>query len=244
MNKGNISNELMIQPWNGGIRLINPAHLMLPTVADVCEQPFDVFFLDLDFQNKKVNRSDAEACGFDSEESAIGKTVYNYCEKKFAKIVTETDEEVLSSRKPSIYECDFYSKNGDVRRNCLTFRFPWFNEDFNIIGLLGFNIRIGKQPLAESLAYIQSLGLLNKTYDSSVSNFSNSNNFESHFSKREMDVVRLLIKGKTAKEMGRMLGLSYRTIQHYLDNIKCKMKVSSKSDLIEKIIGTFSEIYR
>lgn len=244
MNKSNISNELMILPWNGGVRLINPNHLLLPTVDDLCKQPFDIFLLDLDLQNKKVNRSDAEACGFDSEESAIGKTVFDCCEKQFASNVTEVDKVVLESQNSSLYECDFFGKNGEVYRGCLTFRFPWFDEDNNITGLLGLNIRIGKQPLAESLAYVQALGLLNKKYASSIANFSNPNNFESHFSKRERDVVRILIKRKTAKDIATILGLSFRTVQHYIDNIKCKMEVSSKSQLIEKIIATFPEICR
>lgn len=50
-------------------------------------------------------------------------------------------------------------------------------------------------------------------------------------SSREKECVKLLLKGKSAKESGTALGLSVRTIEHYLDNVKLKFKCQYKNEI-------------
>lgn len=52
-------------------------------------------------------------------------------------------------------------------------------------------------------------------------------------SKREGECLRLLSLGKTAKEIGRSIGLSHRTIESYIGNIRQKTGLHSRSDLVE-----------
>lgn len=241
----NISNELTIEPWNRGIRLINTADSRLSTVSDLCRQPFDVFFLGSDFRHQKVNRASAEFCGFNAEEDAVGKTAHDFAEKHSADYIEAINKQALKANKLSMNEYVFRRKDGEIHL-CFDLRFPWFDENDQVIGLLGFGIAVGKHSLAESLAYITSLGLLDKDHGLFVASQggSNSKDIEHHFSKREMEVVNLSVKGKTAKEIGRILGLSYRTVQHYLENIKYKMQVSSKSQLIEKVLENCPGIFK
>lgn len=56
------------------------------------------------------------------------------------------------------------------------------------------------------------------------------------FTKREMDIIQNLKKGKTAKGIAAELRLSHRTIENKLAIIKQKMNVTSKYELVEKII--------
>lgn len=56
---------------------------------------------------------------------------------------------------------------------------------------------------------------------------------------REMDCLRLTIKGKTAKQIACILGLSHWTVEEYLANVKLKLGVKKKSELIEKTIDYF-----
>lgn len=51
---------------------------------------------------------------------------------------------------------------------------------------------------------------------------------------RETECLFLLIRGKTAKEIGKFLTISPRTVEVYVENIKRKMCVNSRSDLIDK----------
>ncbi len=52
-------------------------------------------------------------------------------------------------------------------------------------------------------------------------------------SKREGECLRLLSLGKTAKEIGRVIGLSHRTIESYIGNIRQKTGLHTRSDLVE-----------
>lgn len=50
--------------------------------------------------------------------------------------------------------------------------------------------------------------------------------------KRQAQCAYLAAKGYSAKEIGKLLGISYRTVEHYLDYIKNKTGITSKRELI------------
>lgn len=52
---------------------------------------------------------------------------------------------------------------------------------------------------------------------------------------RQIECCALLLNGKTAKEIGFALGLSARTVEYYLNNIKSKLNCKNKSELIVKL---------
>ena len=54
---------------------------------------------------------------------------------------------------------------------------------------------------------------------------------------KEMLTARLLVRGKTAKEIGRILGLSHRTVEHRIERMKLKLQASNKSHLIEILLS-------
>ena len=53
---------------------------------------------------------------------------------------------------------------------------------------------------------------------------------------RETDIARLITRGKTANEIALTMRRSRRTIEHHIANIKEKLGVCTKSDLIEKLL--------
>lgn len=55
-------------------------------------------------------------------------------------------------------------------------------------------------------------------------------------SQRETEVLNLLAQGKPTKEVANILMLSKRTVEHYLESIKDKMDVSSKYELLVKVV--------
>lgn len=69
------------------------------------------------------------------------------------------------------------------------------------------------------------------------------------FSKREIDCLREFYKHKIAREIATELGLSVRTVQHYLENIKNKLACESKTDLFVnlkkmEILNIYPEIFK
>ena len=55
-------------------------------------------------------------------------------------------------------------------------------------------------------------------------------------SKRQNEILHLIIRGKTVKEISKLLQLSPRTVGHYFDTVKMKFNVSTKSELIARTI--------
>ena len=61
-------------------------------------------------------------------------------------------------------------------------------------------------------------------------------NIAESLSNREMGVVKQLMLGKTAKEIGEFLGISYRTVEKHLENIKLKCNCNNKTKIISKLL--------
>lgn len=57
-----------------------------------------------------------------------------------------------------------------------------------------------------------------------------------YFTQRETQTIYLLMRGKTNFETAKTLGLSRRTIEFYIKNMKSKLHCHSKSELINKVI--------
>lgn len=55
-------------------------------------------------------------------------------------------------------------------------------------------------------------------------------------SPRELECLQLLKSGYTAKETAQQFGLSYRTVEHHINNIKLKFGLNRKSDVIKAFI--------
>ena len=59
-----------------------------------------------------------------------------------------------------------------------------------------------------------------------------------YFTPRERDCLVHLLDQKTIRETAAQVGLSNRTVEFYLNNMKNKMTVRTKKELIQKILQT------
>jgi len=53
---------------------------------------------------------------------------------------------------------------------------------------------------------------------------------------RELDVLKLLVVGCTAKKTAKVLGISFRTVETYVDKLKSKLGCASKCELLEMML--------
>ncbi len=56
-------------------------------------------------------------------------------------------------------------------------------------------------------------------------------------SKRQLECLYYLIRGKSSSEVGAILALSKRTVETHIENIKTKLNCKTKSQIIEKAIS-------
>ncbi len=251
LNKQNIdtiSQELIISPHRGGVKLTRPNKddITSPkqSVAAIFSLPIHVFFLNTDSMFQKCNVATADTLNFLSVREAIGKSVQDVLEKEGALSVIHNDKTTLKIRKLNII--DEHAKRVDnIDLQGISFKFPWYDSANEITGLFGFSIILSEfgSALAQALSLITQTGLLSMS-ETPISKFQSSllgqeiNNV--YLSSRELDITRLLVRGKTAKEIAIILERSKRTVEHHIENIKVKMATKSKSELIEKIIDYFN----
>lgn len=57
-----------------------------------------------------------------------------------------------------------------------------------------------------------------------------------NLSKKELACIKQLMLGKTAKQIGKALGISPRTVEFHITNIKSKLRCYRKSEIIEFLI--------
>jgi len=64
-----------------------------------------------------------------------------------------------------------------------------------------------------------------------------SNNFGNYYlTKRETEVLKYIVMGCTSKQIGKLLGISFRTIETYIEILKVKFNCKRKGDIVRIIM--------
>lgn len=237
------SNELLLQKHTNGIKLIRPKEYseksnIITSISKLIELPFNFFILDSMHNTKKVNTEYVETYGFSSEKDALIKTNKSLFSKRTSNFLIKENLNVLQNKQSNLFEANIRFSN-KASYPILSKRLPIFNCENQIIGLLGFTCVMGKHGIPDFINFLNEYCFLG-----SLANHKNSCHEQLpgkiidhiYLTERQKQVLHYIIRGKSSKEIGKALGLSYRTIQHYLDNIKLKFNVSTQADLINKVI--------
>lgn len=244
-----ISPEFNICRYNNGVKLKKPAYFQYDedhdaySVADLFKQKFSIYFLNTSSVLTKINAACAMVCGFESESSAIGKSVFDFTTKKSAALAVNSDKEIIMTEKAKIFD-QLLTHIAGQEYQYLTIKLPWYSDNNSMRGVLGFSIALGVHPLADSISNIVKLGLLKDIPNiyRNKSAIPTANITSCHLSNREIDCLCLTVRGKSAKQVGYELNISARTVEEHLNNIKRKMSVFSKAELIQKTIDHYSHL--
>jgi DNA-binding CsgD family transcriptional regulator len=226
------SNELQLRGCKNGIQLLTPdISINRPTITNVFNFPFPVYFQDSNHKTIACNDVCTEALGFASQSDCIGSPWFKpFIRNTVVKSIL-TDKVVINNEDYKIAE-SIAQRKDTVPIHTLSIRMPWFNSDNKVIGLFGLSIIVGRDSIIDSLSLIESFGLMRH----SCFNFIPLKINNVYFTTRENQCLKLTIKGKSAKQIAGLLDLSPRTVEEYLTNIKFKLGVNSKSELIELVL--------
>lgn len=121
---------------------------------------------------------------------------------------------------------DFYLNHSDFIKNFISY----FKEKAQPLIVSSEKDLIALPSLEKPCLVEQSLQLVN---DQEVKSSNNLLNFSNHpLSKRELDCIQQLILGKTAFETAKTLHISDKTVENHLANIKTKLGLKRKSQII------------
>lgn len=233
------ANHAIVTRYRNGVKLmpaeesvLNKAGRHIIDVHEQMQQKFDVMYLNSDLCIAMANQSAAETVGVTAKEDLIGKSNHDFFQKESADNLTKFVMEIMLKNKVMLREFDLVNHN-DQKQHCLVLSAPWYDQDDKIVGIMAYAVYIGRHSLTDALTNFMRQGLIEST------GHYNKHVHHAHLSKREIECLQLAVRGKTMREIASFLGLSIRTIEAYMENIKLKFNVATKSELIDLVFDYF-----
>jgi PAS domain S-box-containing protein len=188
---------------------------LLRTLID--HLPLNVFVKDLESKKILVNQSECDYLNLTSEE-LIGKNDFDLYDKDIAQISRDEDLKILNTLEPMLGVETINIKKDGEKTNFLTSKIPLFNEENEVVGLIGFSLDITqiKQKEKELQRLINISALQNKK----LLNFAHivSHNLRSHTANFSM-LLGFLIKEKEEEERKKLLDMLISASDNLLETI-------------------------
>lgn len=243
MQQRDFSREMIVSRHPYGVKLIKPqrsnaddGHLL--RLGDLLANPYNVFFYDLENVIKEINDPCWSNCGFQSRNDAIGNSVWTVCEEEDQiETIIKNNQQVIRARNMLTVD-EHMNLANDIYSHTVSFKFPWLDANNELIGIFGCAVHVNHENLrnvsGQLAMIVEKFCATRADVQGAVSTQLINGNF---FSAREMEVIQLIMRGKTVKETALQLGLSQRTVESYFSNIKLKLNVTTKSEFFEKMIA-------
>lgn len=170
--------------------------------------------------------------GFSSKKDIIGLTDLQLPWKSKASDFTEEDRLVLQGQKTSTVQTLTIAKN--ERLTTVTRKTGIRGPNHEIVGVIG-EIQV---ILERSRGEVDHLDPSEKHIFNSI--ILSAEEIKKNFlgmPTREAECLYFLLRGFTAKEIGKKMGVASRTIEHYTDYLKVRFGVQNKAELLDKAIG-------
>lgn len=213
-------------------------HIIHQTAAYIYWKDLDGNYLGRNWNATKRHQElklESMTCTIDS---IVGKSDYDVFTKETADFYRKNDISVMEKDCELIKEEPLFLPNGETIFS-ISSKVPLYHAG-KMIGVIGTSIEITPSSRSD-----HSLAMTLKKLHKSVTNIQQFSTITSDrhisFTPREMDILQLLIQGKTAKGIARNLQLSARTVESYVEKLKLKMSATTKYDLIEKILTLLNQ---
>lgn len=236
----NISTDMFLHSHKQGMMLMRPDKINNSefcirrkyNLKQYLQSPFEVFIMNLDSSIAIANDSVAETCGADSVNDIAGKSPNIFFDKLSADYIMNCDKTVIKHSQHQINEYDMV-RNDEVITHHYAVRMPLYDESEKIIGIIGYSAVSDRHSLLDFMNKIikQPNNVRLKELNTKSSNI--------YLSNREHQCLKLLIRGKTMREIATYLYISPRTVEHHIVNCKLKFNVTTKSQLVDSALDYF-----
>ena len=222
------------QADKGSLQVINTGS----GISTLHNLPFNVYVKNHDHQIQYGNFPVLKTLDYTSMKDILGKTIFDRIDKDFAHQIYKNNNNVIYQERPFILDEEGIKIKDGTHINSLSIKVPWYSEDGKLAGILGFGLIANRDAYAQAINQLLSMKLF-PAYSSKQ--FKTAGKFyKSHyFTSIELNILHLSARGKTAKDTAAMLSLSKRTVEHYIENIKQKLNVKTKSAMIEIFLNKY-----
>lgn len=180
---------------------------------------------DLAYQGGNINT--LEAVGYSVASEIQGKTDFDFWDSHIAEQVRESDLSVLAGK--SIVNLRETRWIKDKPKTLTINKTPILDMNNTIIGIFGFHYEITEEPDFSNFNNLLNMDVLNRNTLYAVVN----ENFNKVLKNKEIECLALWVNGYSIKESSDFLCLSHKTIEAYRTNIKDKVGVYNRSQLID-----------
>lgn len=200
-------------------------------IQDFCNNnfinlPFHLYWKDKKGRWLGCNDTQATNAGFNDPNDLLKQTdmdlgwVTPDCAARF----TMVNEEVMADKKPkTLIEHAFV--RGQNLSVTFTYKMPLVAQKRKIAGIVGLSIPLDLNNLVTTIPF--ELKTINNIEDTKEREHSIDS-----LTARQKQCLYYLIQGMTFKQVAERLKLSPRTVEHYVDAIKNKLKCKTRYDLI------------
>lgn len=214
--------------------MLKMACLQESTLID--QLPGYVWWTDINSVYLKANKNLARILGYSYSDKLIGLTDYDVpCKAaEWAEIFIQEDQKVKKQGTVLVILDQVIYAN-DQAKTLLVNKKLFYDDNAQAVGIAG-------QAIDLNSAILKNLRFLLDTYQYhqgliQPSFYLNSEYEGVNFSKQQALCLFYLLRGKTNKIIAKILRLSPRTVEAYINTIKYKMGCLNKNDLSEKSIA-------
>lgn len=187
------------------------------------------YWKDKDGSYKKINAN--FLTGYDSvfqEQDIIGRKDIDLWDGH-APSFHVNDQRVIYHEKKEVFIEDHFF--GGRKRFYMSCKSPWYAQSGKLLGIAGASFLLNPDdPVQDSYDANQLTELLEIIH----SIYFKKTNFQ--HTKRQAECLSYLAKGMSLKQIASALGLSPRTVEHYLDAVKMKLNCANRYELVKKAI--------
>jgi DNA-binding CsgD family transcriptional regulator len=190
---------------------------------------------DLKSLYQKKNLTFSNLCGFKKIEDIFQVSDYNIpCKiSESAEIWQQNDRKVILAKKAiQFFEILIYSD--EKIRLFFTTKTPKLNEKNEVIGTYGHSLDVSNL-FSQLPKILNRIGGKNNSISQNAYVIGDHSGF--HLTFRQSKCLFFVIRGKTSKEIAKILNLSFRTIEFHIEELKNKFNCKTKNDLIDAAIA-------
>lgn len=194
---------------------------------------------DLDANFTQVNYHQTKIMGYKTDKEIVGNTYHRFkgIPTGVAEGFVAEDIAVIKNKKPMRF-LSYYQYNDGEWHLLLGDKSLIFDDKGNVTGIFSLAKDVTNSGLIDVSRFMFDSGKKYREKKPKAGFGCIITDIDEHnlFSKKEMLVIFYFLRGKTAKEIAHIISRSEKTVHFHLDAIKVKANVTSKSDLLEKLI--------
>ena len=204
-------------------------------------KPVNVFVKDKDSKMVGCNMHNLQMLGVTLKD-VYGETLHKLVLPDDNIVIEENDKTIIRTNSAKIFaESKHIIRKQNQKIELLCVKMPLYDSSNWCCGVIGLGFYLDMTSLFEII------GLMNKLdicFSAQVLFSPYNEKICEKFSLRERQVIICLLQGKTVMEISKILNISNRTVDTFVDNIKNKLGCNSKSQIREKFYDSnFSRLF-